>query len=198
MEQQKQEKQTGWIPWPLDKLADEVTMRDLLRWEEGKAACPAPWMVRVTWHLADGTATPIGVELRGAHGQAVTAEGWRTVRPREVIDISRGVVRGLALAGRLVATHGSAPNEQVAAQFASTADAFQPPRKRGAPPTYTPAHYQRVADAYNAATDVLDPRPVRAVVHEFGLEDDPTDYRPKAWVRTARKRGLLNDRRTQR
>ncbi len=193
----EQQEQTGWIPWPLDEL---TTMRDVVRWEEGKAACPAPWMVRVTWHLADGTATPVGVELRGAHGQAVTAEAWRTVRVREVIDTSRAIVRGWAVVGRVVATHGSAPDEQTAALARETSEAFQPPRKRGAPPKYDPAHYQRVADAYNAATDVLDPRPVRAVVREFGLdEDDPTDYRPKAWVRTARKRGLLNDdRRTQR
>jgi hypothetical protein len=185
------ERQTGWMPWPLDGVA----MSDVLRWERGEIPCPAPWTVRVTWRIADGTATPFGVELRGAHGQTVTAEGWRSIRVREVIDQSRAVVRTWAEVGRVLAAHGSEPDAQAAAEHASTAAAMEPPRKRGAQPKYKPEHYRRVAEIYLRAVGTEDPHPVRAVAAAFADTypgvTDPLDYRPKAWVRTARTLGLL-------
>lgn len=57
-----------------------------LDWEEGDGPCPTPYVARVTWRFADGIATPVGVELRSAHGQSVTAVAWRSVQVAQLID----------------------------------------------------------------------------------------------------------------
>jgi hypothetical protein len=179
------------------------TWAALVAFEEGRAPYPAPYAARVTWQVADGRAVPTAVTLHAMHGQAVTAQAWRSVRLSEVIERSRGMAGMVAGLPAEVHRMGNAvgralgkeaqPEPPHVAHSRAAAQAFRrhPERKRGGPPQFSEDHYRRVAEVYLAAVAVSDPHPVLAVVKAFGGDPRTDRVRAKGWVAQARRRGLI-------
>lgn len=186
-----EERVTPWVALPPGEHLD---------WDEADGPCPTPYMARVTWRIGDGTAVPVGVELRSTHGEPIKAAAWRSVQVGQLIDLTRKFARGWATGLGIVALYQQ--DSETLARAKATERALASPRKRGAPPKYASDHYRRVAEVYNAATALGDPNPVRAVAKAFAEEfpgvTKPDDYRPKAWVRTARRKHLITDRKDDR
>lgn len=172
------------ITWPPEV---RVTFGNMARWEKG-GPWPAPLKLSVEWEVVGGKAVPVAIELRSPHGEPITAEAWRSVRVADVIERTRGELRGIRKVQRAIAQLDNRPDD--AEQAEAEAEQFTRPRKRGRPPEWPAQHYRDVASVYLAAVAASDPKPVRAVAAEWQL-DDPNDYRPKAWVREARRRGLI-------
>lgn len=157
----------------------------------------APWEATVTWAIDGETATPVAVELRSRNGQPVTPEAWRTVKVAAVISETRHRLGWTyervsdVLAGK--------GNAEAAAKAQALTDPLADSPRRGRRSIYDAAHFARVAGLYNAAVSSGDTRPVRTVAHQLAATiDDPQltkDNRVKAWVREARKRGLIHGER---
>lgn len=191
------------LPWggeTADALADfraaaMVSGSNLTRLA-GMADDPhAPFEVIVTWRLDGDRADPIAVELRARGSEQVTADVWRSVRVGECITWTRHLLGWMSshasaeLAGR--GRHASA------ARHEETREALQEPRRPGRPPVYTDEHYGEVADVYVRAVKGASRSPVREVREAFASRYpgvlEPTDTRPKAWVREARRRGYIDN-----
>ncbi|WOH17697.1 hypothetical protein IRJ34_15280 [Paenarthrobacter sp. GOM3] len=157
----------------------------------------APWEATVTWALDDETATPIAVELRSRKGHPVTPEAWRTVKVAAVIGETRNRLNWIY--GRASQVLEGKGNPEVAAMAQAYADPLVDTPRRGRRSIYDAAHFARVAGLYEAAVSAGDTRPVRTVAHQLAATmQDPQltkDNRVKAWVREARKRGLIHGER---
>ena len=138
----------------------------------------APWEVTVTWEIADGRAVPSGIALRSVRGGPVTAEAWRSVRVAAVIAETRDRLR---YAARVNAhrERGRAVGEALATEAGGRRVARDDDR------------LAKVARVYADARALGRRDPVRAVGEAFGLAAD--DVRPKGWVRTARRKGLIHN-----
>lgn len=149
----------------------------------------APWLATVTWDLDADDARPVAVELRAQQGQQVTAEAWRAVNVGSIIRETRARLRYVyqRISDRL--DYGDA-----AALATAGRSALEGQPRRGRPPVYDDAHFERVAAIYNGAAKT----PVRAVAEVLAGElRDPhilKDNRAKTWVREARRRGLIGER----
>ncbi|MGY3378674.1 hypothetical protein ACVWYS_000631 [Arthrobacter sp. TE12231] len=157
----------------------------------------APWEATVTWALDGETATPIAVELRSRNGQPVTPEAWRTVKVAAVIGETRNRLNWIY--GRVSQVLEAEGNPEAATTAQVYADPLADTPRRGRRSIYDAAHFARVAGLYNAAASSGDTRPVRTVAHQLAASmEDPQltkDNRVKAWVREARKRGLIHGER---
>jgi len=157
----------------------------------------APWEATVTWAIEGETATPVAVELRSRNGQPVTPEAWRTVKVAAVVRETRNRLEWLHTRVAEVLSGEGDPESAATANLG--ANALKLPARRGRRSIYDAAHYARVADLYNAAVSSGDTRPVRTIAHQLAATiDDPQltkDNRVKAWVREARKRGLIHGER---
>ncbi|KQN94883.1 hypothetical protein [Arthrobacter sp. Leaf69] len=159
----------------------------------------APWEGTVTWSLDGETATPIAVELRSRNGQPVTPEAWRTVKVAAVIGETRNRLNWIY--GRISDVLAGKGNPEAATTAKAYADPLAGTPRRGRRSIYDAAHFARVAGLYNAAVRSGDTRPVRTVAHQLAATmEDPQltkDNRVKAWVREARKRGLIHGERNK-
>jgi hypothetical protein len=149
----------------------------------------APWQVTVEWAFTGGRAVPVAVELRSMTEQPVTAEAWRTVTVREVVDWTRFRLRE---AGRMMARGG---RTGVAGKAAALEE---PPRRPVRGPSYPDAHYQRVADLYAEALvngSTSERRYIAEALESTGLPEYrrlTQDNRVKGWLRECRHRGLID------
>lgn len=157
----------------------------------------APWEVTVSWVIEGESAIPVAVELRSRNGQPVTPEAWRKVKVAAVVRETRGRLKWLH--SRVAEVLSSEGNLKAADRAEIGANALQPPARRGRRSIYDAAHFARVAGLYEAAVSSGDTRPVRTVAHQLAAAwQDPQltkDNRVKAWVREARKRGLIHGER---
>ncbi|MEE2528302.1 hypothetical protein V1639_04555 [Pseudarthrobacter sp. J75] len=159
----------------------------------------APWETTVTWAIDGETATPVAVELRSRNGQPVTPEAWRAVKVAAVVSETRNRLGWTyERVSEVLAGKGKA---DAAAAAQAYADPLQDIPRRGRRSIYDAAHFERVAGLYNAAASSGDTRPVRTVAHQLAAAmQDPQltkDNRVKAWVREARKRGLIHGERNK-